>query len=59
MNRKTIYNLHKIDTKFDYNATSKLRLSGRWGKQPYYNFQQPIYGEVLGGSAGFPAVGRR
>jgi hypothetical protein len=57
MNRKTIYNLHKIDTKFDYNATSKLRLSGRWGKQPYYNFQQPIYGEVLGGNAGFPQSG--
>lgn len=57
MNRLTIYNLHKIDTKFDYNATSKLRLSFRWGKQPYYNFQQPIYGEVLGGSAGFPQSG--
>ncbi|MFN7923151.1 MAG: carboxypeptidase regulatory-like domain-containing protein [Bryobacteraceae bacterium] len=57
MNRLTIYNLHKIDTKFDYNVTSKLRLSFRWGKQPYYNFQQPIYGEVLGGSAGFPQSG--
>jgi hypothetical protein len=57
MNRLTIYNLHKIDTKIDYNATSKLRFSGRWGKQPYYNFQQPIYGEVLGGSAGFPQSG--
>jgi len=57
MNRLTIYNLHKIDTKFDYNATSKLRLSFRYGKQPYYNFQQPIYGEVLGGSAGFPQSG--
>jgi hypothetical protein len=57
MNRLTIYNLHKIDTKFDYNPTSKLRLSYRWGKQPYYNFQQPIYGETLGGSAGFPQSG--
>ena len=57
MNRKTIYNLHKIDSKIDYNATSKLRLSARYGKQPYYNFQQPIYGEVLGGSAGFPQSG--
>ena len=57
MNRLTIYNLHKIDTKFDYNATEKLRFSFRWGKQPYYNFQQPIYGEVLGGSAGFPQSG--
>lgn len=57
MNRLTVYNLHKIDTKFDYNATPKLRLSFRYGKQPYYNFQQPIYGEVLGGSAGFPQSG--
>jgi hypothetical protein len=57
MNRLTIYNLHKVDTKFDYNATQKLRLSFRYGKQPYYNFQQPIYGEVLGGSAGFPQSG--
>ncbi len=57
MNRRTLYNLHKIDTKFDFIASQKLRMSGRWGKQPYYNFQQPIYGEVLGGSAGFPQSG--
>ncbi len=57
MNRRTLYNLHKIDTKFDYIVSPKLRLSGRWGKQPYYNFQQPIYGEVLGGSSGFPQSG--
>ena len=57
MNRLTIYNLHKVDTKFDYNMTPKLRMSFRYGKQPYYNFQQPIYGEVLGGSAGFPQSG--
>ena len=37
INEATVYNLHKIDTKVDYNATSKLRLSGRWGYQPYYN----------------------
>jgi hypothetical protein len=34
-NRSTIYNLHKIDTKLDYNVTSKLRVSGRFGYQPY------------------------
>jgi hypothetical protein len=56
-NRSTIYNLHKIDTKLDYNVTSKLRLSGRWGYQPYYNFQTPFYGEVLGGSGGFGQSG--
>jgi hypothetical protein len=49
LNRPTVYNLHKMDSKVDYNATQKLRLSGRWGYQPYYNFQAPIYGETLGG----------
>ena len=57
LNRPTVYNLHKIDTKVDYTASQKLRLSGRWGYQPFYNFQQPIYGEVLGGSGGFAASG--
>jgi len=56
-NRSTVYNLHKIDTKLDYNVTSKLRLSGRWGYQPYYNFQTPFYGEILGGSGGFGQSG--
>jgi hypothetical protein len=54
MNRATTYNLHKFESKVDYNATSKLRVSARYGKHPYYNFQAPIYGEVLGGAAGFP-----
>ncbi|HXJ40801.1 MAG TPA: carboxypeptidase-like regulatory domain-containing protein, partial [Bryobacteraceae bacterium] len=57
LNRPTVYNLHKIDTKVDYTASQKLRLSGRWGYQPYYNFQAPIYGEFLGGSGGFPQSG--
>lgn len=57
LNRAVVYNLHKIDTKFDYNATPKLRVSGRWGYQPYYNTFQPIYGEVLGGNGGFPQSG--
>lgn len=56
-NRQTVYNLHKIDTKLDYNVTSKLRLSGRFGYQPYYNFQTPFYGEILGGSGGFGQSG--
>ncbi len=57
LNRPTVYRLHKIDTKVDYNATDKLRLSGRWAKQPYYNFQAPIYGENLGSNGGFPNTG--
>ena len=56
-NRSTIYNLHKIDTKLDYNVTSKLRVSGRFGYQPYYNFQTPFYGETLGGSGAFAQSG--
>ena len=56
VNQATVYNLHKIDTKVDYTATSKLRLSGRWGYQPYYNLQDPVYGQVLGGASAFPAA---
>lgn len=57
INQGTVYNLHKIDTKFDYVTTDKLRFSGRYGYQPYYNVQQPIYGSYLGGSGGFPTAG--
>jgi hypothetical protein len=57
INDANVYNLHKIDTKYDYVASSKLRLSARWGYQPYYNFQQPIYGETLGGSSAFANAG--
>jgi hypothetical protein len=57
INDANVYNLHKVDTKYDYVANGKLRLSGRWGKQPYYNFQQPIYGETLGGSSAFANAG--
>ncbi len=46
-----VYNLHKIDTKVDYQATSKLRISGRYGYQPYYSLTQPLYGPVLGGAS--------
>jgi hypothetical protein len=48
----TVYNLHKIDTKVDYQATSKLRVSGRYGYQPYFNQQNPFFGQFLGGSSG-------
>jgi hypothetical protein len=57
INDHNVYNLHKIDTKYDYVVNSKLRLSGRWGYQPYYNFQQPIYGETLGGTSAFANAG--
>ena len=57
VNQGQVYNLHKVDTKVDYTVTPKLRVSGRYGIQPYYNLQQPIYGDFLGGSGGFSTAG--
>ena len=48
-NFASLYNLHKIDTKVDYIASTKLRASARWGYQPYYNSQVPPLGLTLGG----------
>jgi hypothetical protein len=48
----TLYNLHKIDTKIDYQINPKLRVSGRYGYQPYFNQQSPFFGQFLGGSSG-------
>jgi hypothetical protein len=56
LNQGSVYNLHKIDTKFDYIATHKLRIGARWGYQPYSNIQEPLFGPILGGeSASWPA----
>jgi hypothetical protein len=52
LNLPAVYNLHKIDTKADFTATSKLRASFRYGKQPYYSQFAPMYGPILGGSGG-------
>jgi hypothetical protein len=57
LNLPALYNLHKIDTKVDYMATSKLHVSGRYGTQPYYATFAPMYGPVLGGAGGFTACG--
>ena len=43
------YNLQKIDTKFDWNATQKLRVSGRYSDYPYNQTQAPAFGPILGG----------
>ena len=56
-NEPTFYNLHKIDTKFDYTPTDKLHISGRYGDQPYNASFAPVYGSVLGGSHAFTACG--
>ncbi len=41
-------NLQKVDTKGDWDATSKLRLSGRYSYHPYKITQVPVFGDVLG-----------
>jgi hypothetical protein len=56
-NEPSSYNLHKIDTKFDYTPTDKLRISFRYGDQPYNAVFAPIYGPILGGSHPFLACG--
>jgi hypothetical protein len=43
------YNLQKIDTKFDWNSTPKLRITGRFSDYPYKQLQAPAFGSVLGG----------
>lgn len=43
------YNLQKVDSKFDWNATSKLRLVGRYSDYPYKQLQAPAFGQILGG----------
>ena len=52
LNLPAIYNLHKIDTKVDYTPMAKLRVSGRYGTQPYYSNFGPMYGPILGGNGG-------
>jgi hypothetical protein len=48
----TSYNLHKIDAKVDYVISQKLRVSGRYGYQPYNAVNNPLFGPILGGSSG-------
>ena len=44
------YNLQKIDSKIDLNATERLRIAGRINDDPYSETQVPIFGPVLGTS---------
>jgi hypothetical protein len=57
INDANVYNLHKIDSKVDYVVNSKFRVNGRFGYQPYYDYQQPIYGQTLGGTSAFANAG--
>ncbi len=43
------YNLQKIDSKVDWDATTKLRLTGRFSDYPYSQTQAPAFGNILGG----------
>lgn len=43
------YDLHKIDTKFDWNTTRQLRMTARFSDYKYSEQQAPAFGEVLGG----------
>lgn len=46
----SVYTIQKIDTKFDYNATSKLHMFVRYSDYPYQQTQGTIFGPVLGGA---------
>lgn len=50
VNTPILYDLHRLDSKVDWNANSKLRVVGRFARQPYNNVQATIFGDVLGGS---------
>jgi Carboxypeptidase regulatory-like domain/TonB-dependent Receptor Plug Domain len=47
------YDLQKIDTKVDWNATRKLRITGRFSDYPYSQTQVPAFGDVLGPGSGY------
>ena len=57
INDANIYDLYKYDNKVDYVVNSKFRLSARFGMQPYFDYQQPIYGNILGGTSAFSTAG--
>ena len=48
VNTPYLYDLQKIDTKGDWDASSKLRLTGRYSTYPYNNTKVPALGSVLG-----------
>jgi len=50
----TAYNLNLIDAKVDWNATSKLRVSGRFEYDPYSDNQIPAFPAELGDNATTP-----
>lgn len=55
INTPNMYNLQKIDSKIDWNASPKTRIVGRISDYPYKQFSQPPFGQVLesGGTDAF------
>ena len=53
INTPYLYNLQKIDAKFDWDATSKLRLTARYSAYPYKQSQPPAFGTILGAGTGY------
>lgn len=53
INTPYLYNLQKIDTKVDWDKTSKLRLTGRYSAYPYKQSQPPAFGTILGAGTGY------
>jgi outer membrane receptor protein involved in Fe transport len=49
VNTPISYDLRKIATKLDWNATSKLRITGRIGDDAFNELQATIFGDVLSG----------
>ena len=49
VNTPISYDLEKLDTKVDWNATSKLRFTGRIGDVFYDEVQATIFGDTLSG----------
>jgi hypothetical protein len=49
VNTPTYYKLQKIDTKFDWTASRKLRLFVRYSDYPYNETQATIFGPILSG----------
>ena len=55
-----IFNRWTVDTKMNWNATSKLNIFGRYSQLDFYTFNEPVYGDVLQGmpiNGGNPGTG--
>lgn len=49
VNTPQYYKLQRIDTKIDWNTSSKMHVFGRFGEYPYSSARSTIFGPVLSG----------